>query len=144
MSIAVIHKGKKADCAVCNPRPKRERKERAPKQAATTDTLLRRQVAGELGEDGTKEQRFQLLEKYGLSAPRIDRRIKKPAWMEDGTWNQKFLAFSKATKGLVTAKQERRSPQQRSGQQSRPQQKRSQGTNPSSYRTRFPQHSRPR
>lgn len=106
-----MHKGKLADCNVCTPQQDKKRRERRVKQEATQDVYLRREVATELGDTGTREQRFQLNEKYGVSAPRIDRNITRPKWMGVNTWIQKKAQWVLATKGLVQAKQEKRASQ---------------------------------
>jgi hypothetical protein len=102
-----IHQGAWVECKGCNPeavakRERKERKDRKPKGSITLDVYVRRQVAAEIGEaEPTKEQKFALLQKFGSMAPRIDRRISKPAWKDDTTWNQQLNEWYKATKGLV-------------------------------------------
>jgi hypothetical protein len=59
-------------------------------------------MAEEIGEDElSKDFRFGLMQKYGIIAPRIDRRVTKPNWMEEATWKKLKQEFHNATKGLV-------------------------------------------
>jgi len=89
------------------------------------DVAVRRQVAAEIGEDEpTKDEKFVLLQKYGVAAPRIDRLISKPNWMGVAEWKRKLNEWFKATKGLVRPQQRPRFsrpnsnlPQQRSNNQ---------------------------
>jgi hypothetical protein len=132
MLTAVLHKGLMEDCRVCSPdsvkKDDRKRK-RKTKGEVTLDLNVRRQVAQELGEDEpTKDQRFILLQKFGVTAPRIDRRITRPAWMSEGEWQRKMNDWHKATKGLVPQTQPRtfqrhtrENPNHRPNQQARPQ-----------------------
>jgi hypothetical protein len=85
MSLFMLHKGSLLECKVCSPQPQQESEKRTKRSRVTTvDIHLRRLVQADIGEDEVpKEQRFQLLEKYGVTAPRIDRRVKKPSWMGD-------------------------------------------------------------
>jgi hypothetical protein len=117
---ARIHKGNWLDCKVCphneeelaQKREKRERPSFKRKRltAATVDLAVRRQVAYELGPDAepTSDQKFQVLQKYGIAAPRIDRAVTKPSWMSEGTWRTKKAEFYQATKGLVARDQFKR------------------------------------
>jgi hypothetical protein len=103
---SVIHQGLWETCRVCNPasESKEKRKWRKPKvtKSATAEIYVRRQVAAELGEDEpTKDEKFALLQKYGVTAPRIDRRVTKPAWKSEVEWKRQLNEFYKATKGLV-------------------------------------------
>jgi hypothetical protein len=92
-------------CRVCNPDLKdadSRKRNRKSKGEVTLDLYVRRQVSQELGEDEpTKDQRFVLLQKYGVTAPRIDRQITKPSWMGVSEWKRKMNEWYKATKGLV-------------------------------------------
>lgn len=101
-----LHKGKMADCKVCTPiqKPKRRERNFEPKVARKVRGLegnIRRQMAEEVGEDElSKDFRFGLLQKYGLIAARIDRKVTKPIWMEESTWILKKKQFHDATKGM--------------------------------------------
>jgi len=116
-----IHKGLWLECKVCphteeELKAKREKRERPSFRrkrlsAATADIAVRRQVAYELGgpdAEPTSEQKFQMLQKYGIAAPRIDRAITKPKWMSDGLWRTKRAEFYQATKNLVPKEQFKR------------------------------------
>ncbi len=73
------------------------------------EVAVRRQVASEIGEDEpTKDQKFILFQKFGVAAPRIDRLITKPNWMEVSTWKRKVNEYFQATKGLVNPSQRSR------------------------------------
>ena len=104
---SVIHQGLWATCRVCNPasESKEKRKWRKPKintKSATAEIYVRRQVSAELGEDEpTKDEKFALLQKYGVTAPRIDRRVTKPSWKSEVDFKRQLNEFYKATKGLV-------------------------------------------
>jgi hypothetical protein len=115
---AKIHNGNWLDCKVCphtveelqQKREKRERPLPRRKQmaAATADVAVRRAIAYELGgTDGepVSEQKFQVLQKYGVAAARIDRAVTKPKWMSEGTWRTKKAEFYQLTKGLVPKEQ---------------------------------------
>ena len=101
-----LHKGKMADCKVCTPIQKSKRRERnfEPRVARKVRGIegnIRRQMAEEIGEDElSKDFKFGLLQKYGLIAARIDRKITKPLWMEESTWISKKKQFHDATKGM--------------------------------------------
>ena len=102
----VIHKGLWATCRVCNPASvnteKRKWRKAKVTGSTTADVYVRRQVAAELGEDEpTKEEKFSLLQKYGVTPPRIDRRVTKPHWKSETEWKRQLAEFYKATKGLV-------------------------------------------
>lgn len=102
---AVLHKGDLATCVVCNPelKDKQEKRRRKQRTEVTADLYVRRQVAAEIGEDEpTKEERSALLQKYGVTAPRIDRQITRPKWMGVVEWKRMMHDWYKATKGLVT------------------------------------------
>jgi hypothetical protein len=116
-----IHKGLWLECKVCphteeELKAKREKRERPSFKrkrlsAATADIAVRRQVAYELGgpdAEPTSEQKFQMLQKYGIAAPRIDRAVTKPKWMSDGLWRTKRAEFYQATKNLVPKEQFKR------------------------------------
>lgn len=106
MSLAVLHKGNLADCVVCNPELKTEKKEKRVKIEKPADHYLRRQIAEELGDDEVpREDRLQLQEKYGMTAPRIDRRIKRPNWMGVKEWKERVQNWFNMTKGLVPPQQ---------------------------------------
>ena len=105
-----LHGGLMADCAVCTPdrkKKRRDREDRPTRERATTlDGYLRRQMSEEIGEDElSKDFRFQLMQKYGTIAPRIDRRVTKPSWMEESRWKVLKQEFHNLTKGVVPARQ---------------------------------------
>lgn len=109
---AVLHKGLLLDCKVCNPptetQEKRVRRARN-KTGVSLDVVIRRQVAFDLGEDEPKkDERFQLLQKYGVAAPRIDRLATKPNWMGVAEWKSKLNDWYKLTKGMIQPQQQRR------------------------------------
>src|SRR5208282_3460813 len=90
-------------------RVKRTKKKFHSTKGATLDIALRRQVAADLGEDEpTKDQRYVLLQKFGVVSPKIDRLATKPNWMSIAEWKRKQNEFYKATKGLVAPQQTRR------------------------------------
>ena len=116
-----IHKGLWLECKVCphteeELKAKREKRERPSFKrkrlsAATADIAVRRQVAYELGgpdAEPTSEQKFQMLQKYGVAAARIDRAITKPSWMGERQWRLLKQEFYIATKGLVPKEQFKR------------------------------------
>lgn len=107
-----LHKGRMLQCKTCSPEyqpKKRDREEKKFVRATTLDGVVRRQMAEEIGEDEpSREQRFALLQKYGVVEAKIDRRVKKPSWMGERQWNQKLQEWYRATKGLVPAAQERK------------------------------------
>lgn len=86
-------------------------KKRVAKRHFTTknvpvETSVRRQVAEEIGEaEPTRDQKYVLLQKYGVVAPRIDRGISKPKWMGVSEWQRKLSEWFKMTKGLVKPQQ---------------------------------------
>ena len=108
---SVIHKSLLAECVVCNPeKQRREKRERRKKSGVVTlDVAVKRQLSAEIGEEEiTAGKKFILLQKYGVAAPRIDRLVTKPTWMDERLWRQKQNDWMRATKGLAVAKQERR------------------------------------
>ena len=126
-----VHKGAWIDCRVCPHNAeelalKREKRERVFKHkrltAATVDLAVRRQVAYELGPDAepTSEQKFQILQKYGVAAPRIDRAVTKPKWMSEGKWRTLKAEFYQASKGLVPKEQFKRTPRPELGTLNKP------------------------
>lgn len=95
----------------------RYEKRRKTRVKMTLDLYVRRQVSAELGDDEpTKDERFILLQKFGVTAPRIDRQMTKPSWMGEAEWKRKLNDWYKSTKGLVPQTQPRRTfrPQQSS------------------------------
>lgn len=78
--------------------------------AGTPDLAVRRQIAFELGPDAepTSDQKFQLLQKYGVAAARIDRGVTKPKWMTEGRWKTLKAEWFQLTKGLVPKEQFKR------------------------------------
>jgi len=95
--------------------PIKKPRKRVTKKHHTTKNVpvevsIRRQVSEELGDDEpTKEQKYALLQKYGVTAPRIDRLVTKPIWMGVAEWKRKQNDWFKATKGLVNPQQRPRS-----------------------------------
>ena len=105
-----LHGGLMADCADCTPdrkKKRRDREDRPTRERATTlDGDLRRQMSEEIGEDElSKDFRFQVMQKYGTIAPRIDRRVTKPSWMSVAEWNRKRQEFHTQTVGLIPPQQ---------------------------------------
>ena len=105
-----LHGGLMADCAVCTPDRKKKRRDREDKptreRATTLDGYLRRQMSEEIGEDElSKDFRFQVMQKYGMIAPRIDRRVTKPSWMSTAEWSRKRQEFHTQTVGLIPPQQ---------------------------------------
>ena len=97
-----------------NPDRRKKRYDRKnPKVAKKVNTLegvLRRMIVEEVGDaEITKEQNFALLQKFGLAAPRIDRKVNKPLWLGEKEWNRALNEFYKATKNLVPAVQQKSS-----------------------------------
>lgn len=87
----------------------RYEKRRKTRVKMTLDLYVRRQVSAELGDDEpTKDERFILLQKFGVTAPRIDRQMTKPSWMGEAEWKRKLNDWYKSTKGLVPQTQPRR------------------------------------
>ena len=107
-----IHAGLWTSCKNCNPdwKPKRrERKEKRASTIVTADIAIRRQIAAELGdEEPRSDEKFQLLQKYGVAAARIDRLATKPSWMEETVWQGKKTQWFQLTKGLVPSTQQKR------------------------------------
>ena len=108
---AVLHKGLLTECKVCNSttetQEKRVRRARS-KTGVSLDVVIRRQVASDLGEDEPqKDERFQLLQKYGVVTPRIDRLVTRPPWMPIAEFKRKLNDFFKATKGMIQPQQRR-------------------------------------
>lgn len=83
------------------------------------ERVVRRQVIEEIGddEDISKDKRVALLQKYGVMAPRIDRRVTKPSWMESRVWKIKLSEWFQMTRNLVPNHQQRKS----NPEQTRPQ-----------------------
>lgn len=70
------------------------------------EVSIRRQLSVELGDDEpSKDEKFSLLQKYGVTAPRIDRLVTKPNWMGVAEWKRKQNDWFKSTKGLVNPTQ---------------------------------------
>jgi hypothetical protein len=68
---------------------------------------IRRQMAEEIGEDElSKDFRFGLLQKYGLIAARIDRKINKPLWKSESEWKRQRQEFHTLTLGLMPPRQQ--------------------------------------
>jgi hypothetical protein len=67
------------------------------------DIAVRREVAEEIGEaEPTRDQKYILLQKYGVVAPRIDRLVTKPRWMGEGEWKRKQNNWFKITQGSAS------------------------------------------
>ena len=89
---------------------KKVRKPRTKKHHTTknvpVEVSIRRQLSEELGDDEpTKEQKYVLLQKYGVTAPRIDRLVTKPNFMGVEEWKRKKNNWFEITKGMVSASQ---------------------------------------
>lgn len=88
-----------------------ELKRKKKRGAMTLEVNVKRQLSAEIGEDELPQgEKFILLQKYGVAAPRIDRLVTKPTWMEERLWRQKNNDWMRATKGLVPARQQPRKP----------------------------------
>lgn len=86
-----------------------ELKRKKKRGAMTLEVNVKRQLSAEIGEDELPQgEKFILLQKYGVAAPRIDRLVTKPTWMEERLWRQKNNDWMRATKGLVPARQQPR------------------------------------
>ena len=73
------------------------------------ELAVRKQMAEEIGDDElTKDQRFSVLQKFGLAAPRIDRNVTKPTWMSRTLWAQKLKEWYTITKGLAPQQQQKK------------------------------------
>lgn len=108
-----VRKGKWADSPQ-NPERRDRRKnpireEREPKRERRVKDLsgvLRRDMSEEVGESElSKEHRFALLQKYGIVAAKIDRKVVRPSWKNEKQFNQELNDWYRATKGLVPAVQ---------------------------------------
>ena len=85
------------------------------------DIAVKRLVAEEIGDvEPTRDEKFVLLQKYGVVAPRIDRQVTRPLWMGESEWKRKQNNWFKMTQGLTRRYQ---SPRQRPNSQSKPYQK---------------------
>lgn len=72
------------------------------------DIAVRREVAEEIGEaEPTRDQKYILLQKYGVVAPRIDRLVTKPRWMGEGEWKRKQNNWFKITQGSAIKYQQK-------------------------------------
>jgi hypothetical protein len=91
-------------------RVKRTKKKFHSTKGATLDIALRRQVAAELGEDEptNKNERYVLLQKFGVVSPKIDRGVTKPSWMSIQEWKRKSNEWYQATKGMTVPQQQKR------------------------------------
>lgn len=102
-----LHAGLQLECKVCTPdqKPKRRKYNDKPKVtrgATTLEGVLRRQLAEEIGEaELTKDGLFATVQKFGLAAPRIDRKVTKPSWKQEKVWRTELNEWFKSTKGLV-------------------------------------------
>ena len=98
------------------PQPKRQkrvvRKKHFNTKNVPLEVAVRRLVAEEIGEvEPTRDEKFVLLQKYGVVAPRIDRQVTKPHWMGDAEWKRKLNNWFKMTQGLTRRYQAKRNPQ---------------------------------
>src|ERR1700675_3126507 len=89
---------------------KKVRKPRTKKHHTTknvpVEVSIRRQVSEDIGDDEpTKDQKYVLLQKYGVVAPKIDRLATKPNWMGVSEWKRKQNDWFRATKGMVSPSQ---------------------------------------
>lgn len=103
------------------PQPKKAKRVVKRKHFSTRnvplDVAIRRLISEELGEaEPTREQKSALLQKYGILAARIDRRITKPYWIGEREWRQRLSNWYKMTKGLVERFQPRRPQHPNQGQ----------------------------
>jgi hypothetical protein len=91
-------------------RVKRAKKNFHSTKGATLDIALRRQVAADLGEDEptNKNEKYILLQKYGIVSPKIDRGVTKPSWMSIQEWKRKSNDWYQATKGMTVPQQQKR------------------------------------
>lgn len=72
------------------------------------DIAVRREVAEEIGEaEPTRDQKYILLQKYGVVAPRIDRLVTKPRWMGADEWKRKQNNWFKITHGSAVKYQQK-------------------------------------
>ena len=78
--------------------------------AGTLDLAVRRQVAYDLGPDAepSSDEKFQLLQKYGVAAARIDRAVTRPKWMSEGRWKTLRAEWFQLTRNLVPKEQFKR------------------------------------
>ena len=113
-----IHAGLWLDCKNCNSDWKPKKRERKTtvrfSGEMSVEIAVRRQVAAELGDvEPSKEHKYALLQKYGAVAARIDRKVTKPMWNEEGAnvWNNRVSQWEKVTRGLVPPQQTKRDPQ---------------------------------
>lgn len=110
------------------PQPKRQKRVVRKKHFSTKnlplDVAVRRLVAEEIGDvDPTRDEKFILLQKYGVVAPRIDRSVKKPKWMGESEWKRKLNNWFKMTQGLVRRFQNPKSRPQQTQPTGRPNQR---------------------
>jgi hypothetical protein len=127
-----MHGGLMAVCKVCSPDYKKKKRrgvdEPKRERVTTLEGYLKRVIAEEIGEEElTKDFRFQVMQKYGYIAPRIDRRVTKPSWMEISKWKTLKQEFHKMTTGVVPARQFSTAVRQQNAQRSL----RTQSTHPS-------------
>src|ERR1039458_9716810 len=106
-----VHRGPWLECKTCPhtseelqlKREKRERPVRHKRMAAgTLDLAVRRQVAYDLGPDAepSSDEKFQLLQKYGVAAARIDRAVTRPKWISEGRWKTLRAEWFQLTRNL--------------------------------------------
>src|SRR5882672_10262609 len=114
-----IHAGPMATCRVCTPeqKPKR-RKDAKPKFEAIVGqdvvSALKRQLNEEVGDDELNQlQQFALLQKCGAVAVRAERKLTRPAWVEENVWKTRINQWSEITRGVATVYQQKRPYQQK-------------------------------
>lgn len=105
-----MHGGLMVACKICSPDYKKKKRrgvdEPKRERVTTLEGYLKRVIAEEIGEEElTKDFRFQVMQKFGTIAPRIDRRVTKPSWMEESRWKTLKQEFHNLTKGAVPARQ---------------------------------------
>ena len=105
-----MHGGLMVACKICSPDYKKKKRrgvdEPKRERVTTLEGYLKRVIAEEIGEEElTKDFRFQVMQKYGSIAPRIDRRVTKPSWMSTAEWSRKRQEFHTQTVGLIPSQQ---------------------------------------
>lgn len=105
-----LHGGLMVACKICSPDYKKKKRrgvdEPKRERVTTLEGYLKRVIAEEIGEEElTKDFRFQVMQKFGTIAPRIDRRVTKPSWMSVAEWNRKRQEFHTQTVGLIPPQQ---------------------------------------
>lgn len=87
-------------------RPRKVVKKHHTTKNVPVEVSIRRQVSFEIGDgEPTKDEKFTLLQKYGVVEPRIDRQVTKPNWKGIKQWKKEQNDWFLATKGLVSPQQ---------------------------------------